>query len=163
MGLTTRSARTASRRFPQTTSKIDCFQQKSGSALGTKTVCELKKFRIRHPLMRDSLLIRLWFYALGMRVTSSSRKQFVVLCKKCKRDVPAGVAKFPFQSIVVTCPLCREQRRYLPSETGLGFAHREVSSSSVRAQAGQIASSVPNVRQVLNESRTKSQKATLSN
>jgi hyperosmotically inducible periplasmic protein len=39
----------------------------------------------------------------------------------------------------------------------------EVSSPSVRAQAEQIASSVPNVRQVVNELQTKSQKATSSN
>lgn len=49
-----------------------------------------------------------------------SRKSFVVTCKKCRRDVPAGVTEFPFQSIVVDCPLCGEVRRYLPSETFLG-------------------------------------------
>ena len=54
--------------------------------------------------------------AFGIR----ERKLFVVECKGCKRDVPAGVPVFPFQSIVVTCPLCGEQRRYLPSEVLLG-------------------------------------------
>ena len=39
----------------------------------------------------------------------------------------------------------------------------EVNSHSVRLQAEQIASSVPNVRQVVNELQTKSQKATSSN
>jgi hypothetical protein len=48
------------------------------------------------------------------------RKQFVVTCKDCRRDVPSGVKEFPFQSIVVTCPLCKEQRRYLPTEVFLG-------------------------------------------
>ncbi len=48
------------------------------------------------------------------------RKQFVVQCKLCSRDVLAGVERFPFQSIVVTCPMCGEQRRYLPSEAILG-------------------------------------------
>jgi hypothetical protein len=48
------------------------------------------------------------------------RKQFVVTCKDCRRDVPSGVKKFPFKSIAVTCPLCNEQRRYLPSELFLG-------------------------------------------
>jgi hypothetical protein len=48
------------------------------------------------------------------------RKQFVVNCKDCCRDVPSGVKEFPFQSIVVTCPLRKEQRRYLPSEVFLG-------------------------------------------
>jgi hypothetical protein len=34
------------------------------------------------------------------------RKLFVVECKRCRRDVPAGVKEFPFQPLVVTCPLC---------------------------------------------------------
>ena len=50
----------------------------------------------------------------------SGRKTFVVACKKCRRDVPTGAAEFPFQSIVVECPLCGEKRRYLPSEIFLG-------------------------------------------
>jgi len=49
-----------------------------------------------------------------------ARKQFVVTCKRCRRDVPSGVDEFPFQSVVVTCPLCGEQRKYLPSEVFLG-------------------------------------------
>ena len=48
------------------------------------------------------------------------RKQFVVTCKDCRRDVSSGVKEFPFKSIAVTCPLCKEQRRYLPSEVFLG-------------------------------------------
>jgi hypothetical protein len=48
------------------------------------------------------------------------RKLIVVACKRCLRDVPAGVWEFPFQSIVVACPLCRKQRLYLPSEVFLG-------------------------------------------
>jgi hypothetical protein len=32
------------------------------------------------------------------------RKQFVVACKRCRRDTPADVKYFPFQSIVVDCP-----------------------------------------------------------
>ena len=48
------------------------------------------------------------------------RKLFVVTCKLCRRDVPTGVREFPFQSIVVWCPLCGELRRYLPSEVFLG-------------------------------------------
>jgi Zn finger protein HypA/HybF involved in hydrogenase expression len=47
------------------------------------------------------------------------RKRFVVNCKDCRKDVPSGVKEFPFQSIVVICPLCKEQRRYLPSEVFL--------------------------------------------
>ena len=52
--------------------------------------------------------------------TPSSRKTFVVTCKPCRRDVPSGVKEFPFQSITVECPLCKEVRRYCPSEVILG-------------------------------------------
>jgi hypothetical protein len=62
------------------------------------------------------------------------RKLFVVECKRCRRDVPAGVAAFPFQSIVVACPLCGELRRYLPSEVALGTPHHLVAK---QARAGQ--------------------------
>ena len=48
------------------------------------------------------------------------RKLFLVQCRQCQREVPAGVKEFPFKSIAVTCPLCSEQRQYLPSEVFLG-------------------------------------------
>jgi hypothetical protein len=51
---------------------------------------------------------------------SVARRQFAVTCKLCRRDVPAGVDSFPFQSLISSCPLCGEQRRYLPSEVFLG-------------------------------------------
>jgi len=54
--------------------------------------------------------------AQTMRSLMQDRKQFVVVCKSCRPDVPAGVKEFPFRSILVTCPLCGEQHRYLPSE-----------------------------------------------
>ena len=59
-------------------------------------------------------------YPLFMFQGPSTRKTFVVACKKCHRDVPTGVAEFPFQSINVECALCGERRRYLPSEVFLG-------------------------------------------
>ena len=49
-----------------------------------------------------------------------ARKQFVVTCERCLRDVPSGLEEFPFKYIVVICPLCGEQRRYLPSECSWG-------------------------------------------
>jgi RNase P subunit RPR2 len=48
------------------------------------------------------------------------RKQFAVTCKDCHQAVPTGVKEFPFHSIEVTCPLCGELRRYVPSEVFLG-------------------------------------------
>lgn len=65
-------------------------------------------------------------YDGGMFPMPSGRKLFVVTCKRCRRDVPAGVGEFPFQSIAVSCPLCSEQRRYLPSEVFLGRVDRLV-------------------------------------
>jgi RNase P subunit RPR2 len=50
-------------------------------------------------------------------------KCFVVTCKRCRRAVPSAARDFPFQSIVVACPLCGELRRYLPSEVFLGKPH----------------------------------------
>ena len=54
------------------------------------------------------------------------RRQFVVTCKGCRRDVPSGVKEFPFKSIMVACPLCGEQCRYLPSEVFLGRPNHTV-------------------------------------
>ena len=48
------------------------------------------------------------------------RKLFVIQCKGCQCDVPAGVKDFPFKSIAVTCALCGEQRQYLTSEVFMG-------------------------------------------
>ena len=44
------------------------------------------------------------------------RKQFVVECRQCRRDIPVDANELPFCSIVVACPLCGERHRYLPSE-----------------------------------------------
>jgi RNase P subunit RPR2 len=51
---------------------------------------------------------------------SSNRTQFAVVCKSCRMYVSAGIKDFPFQSILVTCPSCHEERRYIPSEVSLG-------------------------------------------
>ena len=58
------------------------------------------------------------------------RKQFVVECRQCRRDVPVGVKEFPFRSIVVTCPLCGEHHRYLPSEMALNRPNHLVAKQS---------------------------------
>ena len=59
-------------------------------------------------------------HAYQMFQGSTNRRQFIVTCKLCRRDVPSGVKEFPFHSIVVTCSLCGEERQYLPSEVILG-------------------------------------------
>jgi predicted RNA-binding Zn-ribbon protein involved in translation (DUF1610 family) len=68
----------------------------------------------------------LFAYHASMFPTPSGRKTFVVTCKRCRRDVPSGREEFPFHSIEVTCPLCGELRRYLPSEVFLGRPDRLV-------------------------------------
>jgi len=68
-----------------------------------------------------------------MGFSIQDRKQFVVACKRCRRDVPAGTKEFPFLSITVSCPLCGELRRYLPSEVFLGRLHPLVTK---QARAG---------------------------
>jgi Zn finger protein HypA/HybF involved in hydrogenase expression len=55
-----------------------------------------------------------------MGFVMQERKQFVVTCKDCHRAVPIGAKEFPFHSIEVTCPLCGEKHKYLPSEVSLG-------------------------------------------
>jgi len=70
----------------------------------------------------------LWGMSFGFSI--SERKQFVITCKLCRRDVPAGVNSFPFQSLISTCPLCGEHRRYLPSEVFLGKPHGLVSKQA---------------------------------
>jgi rRNA maturation endonuclease Nob1 len=58
------------------------------------------------------------------------RKLFVVECKRCRRNVAAGVQEFPFQSIVVFCPLCGERRQYLPSDVYLGRLNQLVAKQA---------------------------------
>lgn len=45
---------------------------------------------------------------------------YVVRCKGCTRFIPAGVAEFPVNSIIVKCGLCGEKRRYRIIEVFLG-------------------------------------------
>jgi hypothetical protein len=49
-------------------------------------------------------------YDSGMFPTPSSRKTFVVTCKRCRRDVPTGLRDFPSHSITVV-PNGRRRRR----------------------------------------------------
>jgi hypothetical protein len=43
------------------------------------------------------------------------------------------VEKFPFQSIAVACPLCGEQRKYMPSEVFLSLQNLMKTPPSVKA------------------------------
>lgn len=84
-----------------------------GSATRLKTVDDNSPFIRYSPCM-------------GFLTPERGRRQFVVSCKGCRRNVPAGVQEFPFKSIVAKCPLCGEPRQYLPSEVTLGLPDRLV-------------------------------------
>ena len=56
---------------------------------------------------------------------SSRVCDFVVRCKGCGEAIPAPVETLPDSWIVAACPLCGEQRRYLPAEIFRGrLSHR---------------------------------------
>jgi hypothetical protein len=121
-----------------------CFPGRGWSTVAPLPACAASwqvslAFNARKP-WPDSRNCFLWPFAVCspililMSFGIQRRKLFVVECKRCRRDVPAGVAEFPFQSIVVVCPLCGEQRRYLPSEVALGTPHHLVAK---QARAGQ--------------------------
>ena len=65
--------------------------------------------------------LRLIFaYSVSMFQGPSSQRDFVVRCKRCGENVPAGVETLPASWIAAQCPLCGEHRRYLPTEVFQG-------------------------------------------
>lgn len=61
-------------------------------------------------------------------ISDRGRVTWIVECKGCHRDIPAGVDAMPSGYIAVRCPMpgCRDIRRYLPTQVGLGHLHHEV-------------------------------------
>ncbi|UWZ82592.1 hypothetical protein [Occallatibacter riparius] len=49
-------------------------------------------------------------------IPSTRRSDFTVRCKGCGENIPAPVETLPDTWIIADCPLCREKRRYVPSE-----------------------------------------------
>jgi hypothetical protein len=45
-----------------------------------------------------------------------SQLRVVVRWKGCGENIPAPLETMPAQPIAATCPLCGQQRRYLPSQ-----------------------------------------------
>jgi hypothetical protein len=41
---------------------------------------------------------------------------FVITCKRCKKNIAAPIQTMPDTWIIAQCPLCGEKRRYLPAE-----------------------------------------------
>lgn len=56
--------------------------------------------------------------------------QYIVVCKRCRRNVLACVDAFPLNPVAVSCPLCGELRRYRPSEVYLGWPDSLVSAAA---------------------------------
>jgi hypothetical protein len=47
---------------------------------------------------------------------TSAVHPFVIACKGCHQNILAPVETMPDSGIVAECPLCKEKRRYLPTE-----------------------------------------------
>jgi len=58
---------------------------------------------------------------------------FVVACKECRRNIPAPVETLPDSWIIAKCPLCEEQRRYLPTDIFQGRLSHELIGKFRRA------------------------------
>ena len=67
-----------------------------------------------------------------------SQKLVVVQCKGCHENIPAPVESLPAQPIATKCPLCYEQRRYLPSEVFLGPLSHRIIRKPVRTADGRV-------------------------
>jgi hypothetical protein len=52
--------------------------------------------------------------SLVFRSPTSGLYPFVIVCKECQQNIPAPVETVPDSWIIAACPLCGEQRRYLP-------------------------------------------------
>jgi hypothetical protein len=46
----------------------------------------------------------------------SGVRPFVIVCKSCRHNIPASVETLPGSWIVAVCPLCGDERRYLPAD-----------------------------------------------
>jgi len=75
------------------------------------------------PASWEILWITFAFYSpilIFMFPGPENSKRVVVQCKGCGENIPAPVETMPSQPVAAKCPLCREHRRYLPSEVFLG-------------------------------------------
>jgi hypothetical protein len=57
---------------------------------------------------------------------------YTVRCKGCGESIPAPVRTMPDTWIVAECPLCRDRRRYLPTEIFRGPLSHKLSTKKVR-------------------------------
>jgi hypothetical protein len=80
----------------------------------------------------------LFAYTELMFTRPESSKLVVVQCKGCHENIPAPVESMPAQPIAAKCPLCHEQRRYLPSEVFLGRLSHRMIRKPVRTADGRV-------------------------
>ena len=56
---------------------------------------------------------------------TSGHYPFVIVCKGCHQNIPAPVETMPDSWIIAECPLCRQPRRYLPTDIFQGRLSHE--------------------------------------
>src|SRR5580658_4894766 len=61
---------------------------------------------------------------------------FAVRCKGCGESIPAPVQTLPSSWIVAGCPLCHEERRYLPNEVFRGRLSHKLPARMVIGRSG---------------------------
>jgi hypothetical protein len=66
----------------------------------------------------------------------SIERRVVIRCKGCGENIPAPVECVPAQPIAAKCPLCGEQRRYLPAEVFQGRLSYKLIRKPVRTADG---------------------------
>ena len=73
-------------------------------------------------------LRRIFAYTVSMFLSPTTGiHPFVIICKGCRRNIPAPVQTLPDSWIVADCPLCGEKRRYLPADIFRGrLSHDQV-------------------------------------
>jgi hypothetical protein len=59
-------------------------------------------------------------------VPTSDLYPFVIVCKECHQNIPAPVETMPGSWIIAECPLCGQQRRYLPTDIFQGRLSHEL-------------------------------------
>ena len=62
-----------------------------------------------------------------------TRLALLVACKGCKRPISAGTRSIPDNPVAVLWPVCREHRRYRPSEIYEGRLPSELLREGQRA------------------------------
>ena len=63
---------------------------------------------------------------LVFHAPTSGLHPFVIVCKGCQQNIPAPIETMPDSWIIAECPLCRQPRRYLPTDIFQGRLSHEL-------------------------------------